>query len=86
MPTKNGTWPVAKAKAHLSSLIDRAIEEGPQTITRSGRDAVVVIAAADWKRRTKRKGTLVEFLASSPLRGSGVRIAPRSSDGEEIEL
>jgi prevent-host-death family protein len=68
------TWGVAKAKACLSAVIERALSEGPQTITRSGRKAVIVVAAEEWERKTKRKGNLVEFFASSPLRGSGVRI------------
>jgi prevent-host-death family protein len=71
-PTR--TWAVATAKAHLSAVIDRALNEGPQTITRSGRKAVVVVSAKEWERKTKRKGNLAEFFASSPLCGSCVRI------------
>jgi prevent-host-death family protein len=75
----NHTWAVAKAKASLSAVIDRALSEGPQTITRSGRKTVIVVAAEEWERKTKRKGNLAEFLAASPLRGSRIRIK-RSSD------
>jgi hypothetical protein len=32
------------------------------------------VAAEEWERKTKRKGNLAEFFASSPLRGSGIRI------------
>ncbi|HXR25516.1 MAG TPA: type II toxin-antitoxin system Phd/YefM family antitoxin [Candidatus Binataceae bacterium] len=81
-----GIWAVAEAKARFSEVIDRALSEGPQTITRKGREAVVVVSAAEWKRKTKRKGNLAEFFAASPLRGSGVRIQ-RTKDGpREIEL
>jgi len=67
-------WTVATAKARLSEVIDRAASEGPQTITRRGRNAAVVVSAEEWERKTKRRGNLVEFFAKSPLRGSGVRI------------
>jgi prevent-host-death family protein len=67
-------WTVAAAKARLSEVINRAASEGPQTITRRGRDAAVVVSAEEWERKTKRRGNLVEFFARSPLRGSGVRI------------
>jgi prevent-host-death family protein len=60
-------WTVAEAKAKLSEVIERALTGQPQTITRHGKTAVVVVAAADWKRRAKRKGTLADFLAASPL-------------------
>jgi len=67
-------WTVATAKAHLSEVMNRAMSEGPQTITRNGRKAVVVVSAEEWEKKTKRKGTLVEFFANSPLRGSGLDI------------
>lgn len=81
-----GIWAVAEAKARFSEVIDRALSEGPQTITRKGREAVVVVSAAEWKRKTKRKGNLAEFFAASPLRGSGIKIQ-RTKDGpREIGL
>jgi prevent-host-death family protein len=67
-------WTVAEAKAKFSEVIDRAQSDGPQTITRHGRRAAVVVAAEEWERKTKRKGNLAEFFAASPVRGSGVRI------------
>jgi prevent-host-death family protein len=87
MARRKHAWPVAKAKAQFSALIDRALEEGPQTITRNGRKAVVVIAADQWETRGKREGTLADFLAKSPLRGARLRIPSRKSVRfKEIEL
>ena len=43
-----------------------------QAVTRHGRDAVVVVSAEEWQRKTRRTGTLVEFLDASPLRDSGL--------------
>lgn len=73
-------WSVAEAKAKLSEVMNRALSDGPQLITRNGRKAVVVVSAEEWERRTKRVGSLVEFFANSPLRGSKLRIK-RSRDG-----
>ena len=67
-------WTVAEAKAKFSEVIDKAKSHGPQTVTRNGRSAVVIVAAEEWERKTKRKGNLAEFFASSPLRGSGIKI------------
>jgi prevent-host-death family protein len=63
---------VAQAKAKFSEVIEKAKSEGPQTITRNGRKAAVLVAAEEWDRKTRRKGTLLEFFARSPLRGSGI--------------
>ena len=79
-------WPVAKAKAHFSALIDRALQEGPQTITRSGRKAVVVVSVEQWERKTKPKGTLVEFFQNSPLRGAQIQIKRLKGGIREIDL
>ena len=72
-------WTVAEAKAKLSEVIANAQKEGPQVITRNGRRAVVVVDAEEWERRTKRSGNLAEFFATSPLRGSGLKVR-RSKD------
>lgn len=74
------TWTVAEAKAKFSEVIDKARTSGPQTITRNGRTAVIVVAVEEWDRKSRRPGNLAEFFAESPLRGSGLK-APRSKDG-----
>ena len=65
------TWSVAEAKARFSEVLDQA-RAAPQTITRNGRRAAVVVSADDWDRRNSRTGTLAEFFARSPLRGSDI--------------
>jgi len=68
------SWTVAEAKAKFSEIIEKAMSEGPQTITRKGRTAAVVVGAEEWQRKTKRVGNLAEFFAASPLRGSGLKL------------
>jgi len=68
------SWTIAEARAKFSELIEKAQSDGPQIITRSGRTVVVVIAADEWEKKTKRNGNLAEFFAASPLRTSGVKI------------
>jgi prevent-host-death family protein len=79
-------WTVAEAKAKFSEIIDRAISEGPQTITRRGRTAVVVVGAEEWQRKTKRTGNLAEFFAGSPLRGSGLKVRRPKARARKIRL
>jgi prevent-host-death family protein len=79
------TWTVAQAKAKFSEVIDRAMSEGPQTVTRKGRTAVVVVGAEEWNRKTKRVGTLADFFASSPLRQGGLKL-PRRTRPRKVDL
>jgi len=67
-------WTVAQAKAKFSEVIQKAASEGPQTITRNGRRTAVLVAANEWDRKTRPKGTLADFFAASPLRASGINI------------
>ena len=72
-------WTVAQAKAKLSKLIENARTNGPQTITRNGRRAAVVVDAAEWERKTQHSGSLADFFNASPLGGSGLKLR-RSRD------
>lgn len=80
------TWTVAEAKAKFSEVIDRALSEGPQTITRKGRTAAVLVAADEWKKKTERVGNLAEFFAASPLRGSGLMFRRNKSLPRKVQL
>src|SRR5467141_2649060 len=84
--SETAVWSVAQAKARLSEVIDRALKEGPQEITRNGRPAVVVVAIEEWARKTGRKGTLAEFFAASPLRGSDLEIERARGGAREVDL
>lgn len=85
---KKGTWTVAQAKAKLSEVIEKARHQGPQAITRNGKSVAIVVDAALRERTQKRdrKGNFADFLLSSPLRESGLKIT-RLKDGlREIDI
>jgi prevent-host-death family protein len=77
---------VAKAKAQFSEVIDRAATEGPQTVTRNGKTAAIVVAPDEWERKTKPAGTLADFFMNSPLRGAGLRIKRAKDKPRKIDL
>ncbi len=79
------TWTVAEAKAKFSEVIDRATSRGPQTVTRHGRSAAIVVAVDEWERKTKRTGNLAEFLGGSPLRRSHLRIERRKDRPPKVQ-
>jgi prevent-host-death family protein len=79
-------WTVAAAKAKLSEVIDRALADGPQTITRRGRETVVVVSAEEWQHKTRRSGSLAEFFAESPLRGAPLKIERLKGGVRKVKL
>jgi prevent-host-death family protein len=86
MGSEGRTWPVTQAKARLSKVIERAAKEGPQVITRNGREVAVVASREEWDRKTKRNGSLAEFLAASPLRGAEIDLERVKDGPREIGL
>ncbi len=79
------SWTIADARARFGKLVDKALSDGPQIVTRKGRETVVVVSVEDWNRKTVRKGTLADFLAASPLRESGLEIERLRDPPREID-
>jgi prevent-host-death family protein len=69
------SWQLQDAKNHFSELVDRALSDGPQTVTRHGEPVVVVIPYSEFRRRSVKRDTLVEFFARSPLRGADLDLS-----------
>lgn len=68
------SWQLQEAKNKLSEVIDRALEEGPQVITRHGVEVAVVMPYAGYRKLTTPNARLGDFLLASPLRKSGPAI------------
>ena len=80
-------WQLQHAKNRLSEVVKRASEDGPQVITLRGEDAVVVVAADEYARITRKtKGTLVEFFRKSPLGSVDLDLARSADTGRRVKL
>ena len=44
------TWPVQDAKAKFSELLDTALSEGPQIVTKRGVETAVLVPIEQWRR------------------------------------
>ncbi len=83
MPT---SWSLQDAKNRFSELARRAEAEGPQFVTRHGREAVVVMSAEEYRRLVAPKEDLASFLSSSPLAGLELDLERDDSPARELEL
>jgi prevent-host-death family protein len=59
-------WHLQDAKNQLSKVVQRAREEGPQTITLRGKRAAVVLSAEEYDKLAGKKPNFIEFLLSGP--------------------
>ena len=55
-------WQLQEAKNKFSNLVERAQQEGPQIVTKHGKEAVVVLSVDDYKKITKPKENRVSLL------------------------
>jgi prevent-host-death family protein len=63
------TWQLQEAKNKLSQVVDNAVNEGPQIITKRGVEVAIVISFADYQKMMVSKGKLSTFFRDSPLVG-----------------
>ena len=79
------TWQLQEAKSRFSEVVDLTLKEGPQLVTRRGAEAVVILAAKDYRHLTGQTPRLMDCLLHAP-RGDAL-LLKRSSEGiRNLEL
>jgi prevent-host-death family protein len=80
-------WQLHEANNHLSELVRKAIDEGPQIITLRGVDAVVVVGARQYREMAGRsKGDLVDFFRKSPLAKARLQLSRSRDTGRKLDF
>ena len=79
-------WHLQEAKNHFSELIDRALTDGCQTVTRHGKAVAVVMSAQDFHRLQRPKGKLSEFFSQSPLKDVTLDLERKGDSPREVSL
>jgi len=83
------SWQLQTAKAQFSEVFRRARTEGPQVITRQGKEAVVVIPVEQFEgllSRGRRPKSLSQFFRESPLAGLDLLFERNRDSGRKIDL
>ena len=80
------TWQLQEAKNHFSEVVEEALTHGPQTVTRNGHEAVIVISAHEYRKRSRPKNSFIALMRKSPLRGIKLDLRRERSREREIRL
>jgi len=59
-------WQLQEAKQRFSEVVQRALEEGPQVVTRRGVEVAVLLSSEDYQLLTGRRQDFKDFLLSGP--------------------
>ena len=77
-------WQLQEAKNQFSLVVDSALNEGPQTVTRHGEPAVVVVSVAYFKKARPRKKSILELF--EPVRGLDLDVVRDRSLPRDVKL
>ena len=80
------TWQLQEAKNKFSKLVEKAQYEGPQFVTKHGKETVVVLSMEEYHNIFKPKSNLFQFIQASPLSETSIIIERDKSTARDIEL
>ena len=79
-------WQLQEAKNKFSNLVDKARHDGPQVVTKHGKESVVIIAIVDYQKLNKPTSDLISFFKKSPLSDINLDLTRDKSSSRDIEL
>lgn len=71
------TWPVQDAKARFSEFLEACINEGPQTVSKRGTEAAVLVRMDEWRRLQAAARPSVKQLLLSDHARAEIVLPPR---------
>ncbi|HEY6768922.1 MAG TPA: type II toxin-antitoxin system Phd/YefM family antitoxin [Candidatus Sulfotelmatobacter sp.] len=83
------SWQVQTAKARFSEVFRRARTQGPQRITKQGKEAVVMLAEEQYERlmgKSRHTDNIVDFFRQSPLMGLQLNLKRDRSPARDVDL
>ena len=79
-------WQLQEAKNKFSQLVEKAQHEGPQFVTKHGKESVVVLSVEEYKKIVQPKSNLFEFIQASPLSKTSIDVERDKSLARNIEI
>lgn len=79
-------WQLQEAKNKFSKLVEMAQHNGPQFVTKHGKETVVVLSVEEYQKILKPKSNLFQFIQTSPLSKTSIDIERDKGLGRDIEL
>jgi prevent-host-death family protein len=59
-------WQLQEAKQKLSEVIEKALQEGPQVVTRRGEEVAVILSMEEFRRLREPRPDFKAFLLGGP--------------------
>ncbi len=82
----NNIWQLQDAKSKFSEVVEKALREGTQIVTRRGKKTVVVMPYDQYTKTINSGDNLADFLLVYPFGGSELTIEHDRSVGRDLEI
>lgn len=80
-------WQLQEAKNKFSEVVERAVKDGPQVVTRRGVETAIVLSYEEYRRMLLGRQKLSEFFRESPLTGVDLDLSrDRSPARDDVSL
>lgn len=80
----SAAWQLQDAKNRFSRVVEDALRDGPQTVTRRGEPVVVVVSIETWERVSGARADLKAYLRQGAL--DGLDLGREGADREPVDL
>lgn len=79
-------WQLQDAKNRFSEVVESAMGQDPQVVTKHGREAVVIISIEEYHKMKQQENSLIDFLQSSPLKDLDLDLERDKEYSREVGL
>jgi len=86
---RRSVWQLQDAKAKFSEVFRLARTEGPQLITRQGKDGIIMLPVEQYEQlvnRSRQPKSLMQFFQESPLVGLELEFERSKETSRDIKL
>ncbi|MBU0936431.1 MAG: type II toxin-antitoxin system prevent-host-death family antitoxin [Spirochaetes bacterium] len=80
----NKVWQLQEAKARFSELFNQVWSDGPQRVSRHGKQTVVLLRESEYLSLSKQEPDFIEFLLSAPK--VELELERQADFGRKLEL
>jgi prevent-host-death family protein len=77
-------WQLQDAKNRFSEIVNKALRDGPQVVTRRGKKTVVIMSVEQYQSLVRPKENIVDFFQESPLRGEDPDLMRKKDSTREV--
>ena len=79
-------WQLQDAKNRFSEIVNKALQDGPQVVTRRGKKTVVIMSVEQYQSLVRPRIDIVDFFQQSPMRGEDFDLTRKKDSAREVVI